>query len=139
MSVFEQYAANILMLFPNQDFLRDLYVKYRDIDVLSQLSFNQVYGLKPGSFIEGGKHDPNDYEDVDSIMHFLRLADFYDREQMPELTYFSSFDDLYDKLATIDTLAISAAMRTTNERRHRDIVRSWRDLLTSLENVVDMR
>ncbi len=133
MSLFEHYWSNLPLLLPTQAYLRELYAAHRMEGVLSQLSFNSVYGLRPGSAITPlDGPDPNQYDDIDAVMSWLRLADYYENEDMPHVVYFGPGDDLADKMNSVDPREIGARMRATNRVRRQRVYGAWQSVLDDL-------
>jgi hypothetical protein len=133
MSIFEQYTANVPLFFPGQRLLLELHAGYHSRGVLSQLSWNEVLGLPPGSSLPGcDARDPNRYNDTAALSPWIALADYYDPEFMPHLVYFDSFADLRRVLRETDLEAISARMRQFNARRKELIVARWAEALSTL-------
>ena len=135
MSIFEQYAANIPLFFPTIESMKYLYQQHREDGVLSQISFNQVLGIASGSCLTPGVGDPNAYDEIDNIMEWVKLADFYDKSEMAGLCYFSSFEELNDMLSEVDLLQISARMQASNAARRARILRLWREAIDRLSQV----
>jgi len=130
MSLFEQYSSNYPLLFPSRAFLRRLYEAHRDAGVLSELSFNRIEGLPPGSRIPcADDADPNAFDDVDVVMQWIELADFYDADNMPHITYFDSMADLDARLSSLDVHAVRSAMIETNRLRRTRVYDAWRSVL----------
>jgi hypothetical protein len=132
MSLFEQYTANIPLFMPSLWFLRKLHERHFREGVLSQLSYNQVDGLPPGSAVSADERDPNDYADTDVMMEWVKLADFYDPENMPHILHFDSFEHLRELLASSSLEAVSHRMRAHNATRRAAIIASWRATLANL-------
>lgn len=132
MSLFEQYTANVPHFMPSRRYLGTLHRQHLREGVLSQLSYNQVEGLPPGSAIPVDGMDPNDYTNTDVMMEWMKLADFFDPEQMPHIVQFESFDHLRELLASTDLEAVSHRMRLHNKSRRDAIVASWRETLARL-------
>lgn len=133
MSIFEYYAANIPLFFPSYEFLIELYTSFKRKGILSELSWNQVQQIKSGSVIEPGLRDPNNYEDLQNVKLWIKLADFYDDEWMPHLTYFNSFDDLFLKLKETDLTRISKKMKEFNRFKKARILNKWSEKLLDHE------
>jgi hypothetical protein len=132
MSIFEQYTSNIPLFIPSISFISKLHKEYYTEGVLSQLSFNQVAGLSPGSAIPVSGLDPNNYSDTDAIMEWMRLADYYDNNNMPYIIYFESFDHLKAIIGDVDVIGVSESMRNHNLRRKKQITESWQAILREL-------
>lgn len=134
MSIFEQYAANVPLFFPSFEFMRELHENYFSHGVLSQLSFNQVDGLPPKSAIPADEKDPNNFENTNSMMEWMKLADFYDEENMPHITYFASLNQLGEVLTTAAPMATSQKMRIHNSQRESSILSAWNSVLRQLNS-----
>lgn len=95
MSIFEQYTAGVPMLFPDPSF-----------------------GLSFRSFLsEAGRLIQHDSA--------YQLMDFYDTEMMPDLIYFSSLQDLNEKLSTVDFAQVHHKMAQHAESRKSMIYDRW--------------
>ena len=133
MSIFEQYTSNIPLFFPTKEFLMKLYTEKRYC-VLKEVSWNNYFGETSSSCIQfKGKHDPNDYNNNESVEEWLKYADFYDETWMPHLTYFSSFDELNSIVNSIDVDIISNNMKAFNETRKSLIYKKWTTLLSKIK------
>lgn len=124
MSIFEQYTASIPLFFPTKRLLIEL-MKQPDSGALSEISFNQVFGLGPGSRIEFGSEDPNDFTDSEVMSQWIDLADFYDAENMPHLTYFDSLEEIPEVLRSADLYAVSQEMKEHNQKRKENVYTAW--------------
>jgi hypothetical protein len=134
MSIFEMYAAGVPMFFPSVAFAAELYARYRDQGVFSELSFNQVYGLPSGSTIPAAKPDPNNFSDVADMSNWIAKSDFYDNANLDGLAYFDSFDHLAKLLQTADLDAMHRTMVSQHELRTENVYSAWRNILTDLGN-----
>lgn len=133
MSIFEQYTSNIPLFFPTKKFLMELYIENK-YSVLKEVSWNNYCGEASKSFIEyKGNHDPNDYNNNESVMEWLKYADFYDEEWMPYITYFSSFEELNSIVNTVDVNKISNNMKNFNETRKSLIYKKWDILINKIK------
>lgn len=135
MSIFEQYTSNIPLFFPTKEFLMDIY-KEKKYSVLKEVSWNNYFGLANKSFIDyKEKFDPNDYNNLDAVEHWLQFSDFYDQNWMPYITYFSSFDELNKLVETVDVHKISNQMKEFNMKRKSKIYEMWNQLIKNkIEN-----
>jgi hypothetical protein len=133
MSVFEQYSANIPLLFPTKDFLIQLWKQYSRHGVMSELSFRQIFDLSPNSLIDCDGLDPNNYESPESFVQWAGLSDFYDEEWMPHVEYYESVSELIFKINTLDFQEISARMKLFNGVRKERILDKWGKILKSLK------
>ena len=131
MSIFEMYAAGIPMLFPTLRFALQLFQEHREEGVFTELSYNQVRNLPPGSVIECGPDDPNRFNDVAVMSKWIAKADFYHAD-MPGLTYFDSFDELGNELRTMDTRAAHEAIHAHHKVRTEAVHRAWAKVIDRL-------
>jgi hypothetical protein len=128
MSICEQYTANIPLFFPSIKFLMELYEQ--GIDVLKQMSIVSTDSKKPGSLVSfRGRYDPNDYKDIVSVRHWLLSADYYDKDWMPHIQYFSSIEHLEYLLHTVNLAEISEKMRITNKWRRQEVYHRWANVV----------
>mgnify|MGYP003643928005 CR=1 FL=1 len=132
MSIFEQYTSNIPLFFPNHDFLKDLRARYGQNGVMSELSWNQVFNHSSNSSIFVGLDDPNNYKNNDMMMCWTKLADFYDKENMPHIQHFGSIEHLSHLIDTIDTDEVSEKMRLHNIVRRKDVYDKWQNVLKQI-------
>jgi len=109
MSIFEQYTGNIPLLFPTPDFNIEL---YKNGLTLTELSW-----------------DKNKKDDID----WIRLADYYNQEWMPYITYFSSLNNLKEIIIALDVDRVSVKMKDFNKIRKQRIYDKWESILN--ENI----
>lgn len=132
MSIFEHYNANIPLFFPSKKFIVELYQKHGS-EVLSELSWNRVFNLQPGSVIDCDRlQDPNSYNDLSIISSWIEHSDFYNTESMPYITYFDSIDDLMNKLLTTNLNDVSNKMKEFNLIKNSFIYQEWNKILTEI-------
>ena len=132
MSIFEFYTSNIPLFCPSIDFMCELYTKHGN-HVLSELTWNRVFNLGSGSKIKNNKlNDPNRYDDISIMSNWIKLSDFYNTEWMPNIVYFDSFDDLLNKLQTVNLNEISEKMKTFNSTRKLNIINKWKNKLSEI-------
>lgn len=136
MSLFEQYTANIPLIFPSRRLLMELYAKFHPFGLLSQLSWNQVHSRPPGSSIAyfngSDEPDPNGFDDLSAMSHWMRLADYYDENWMPHISYFDDFDQIGPLFAGLDTNQISRQMKEANQWRQAEVYRRWQEILDNI-------
>lgn len=132
MSIFEQYTSNIPLFFPSVKFLSELRERFPDNGVLSETSWNQVHGLPSNSIIFCGIEDPNNYKNISDVMRWIDLSDFYDKDNMPHICYFDSWENLNETLNTTDLNNVSSKMKMHNVKRKEDVYSSWKKILESL-------
>jgi len=129
MSIFEHYTANIPMFFPTPQFLLELYQQYPKDGILSEISWNQVLNLPPGSYISADKDDPNLYNNIDVIKKWIMHSDFYNTETLPHIQYFGSFDEMEHILNVSDVQSISANMRKQNILKRQKVYEAWNNII----------
>jgi hypothetical protein len=106
--------------------------KYSRYGVLSELSWNQVFGYSPCSVLETTP-DPNSYTNNEEMMKWVRYADFYDEQNMPFLQYYESFEHLQDILHHVDTESISMKMKKHNRLRQKEVYAKWQKVLEDIK------
>lgn len=111
MSIFEQYTANMPLLFPTLSFAKSLPF------FLSELFYSNT-ALE-------GQHVPPHLTEDSSIM----LSDFYDTDWMPHILYFDSLDELSDLSLNTNFKEVSEKMKQFNISRKEKIHSLWRTLL----------
>src|SRR5690606_17140687 len=72
------------------------------------------------------QYDPNNEVDYKAIRFWIQFADYY---QFPHIILFESWDDLVDKVGTVNLTAVSNAMRSFNAIQEREIVDKWAELI----------
>ena len=126
MSVFEQYCANVPLLFPSKEFTKQLL--HDSYPMYSEVSYRTVRGLSPKSLF-GLPGDPNNYT-AENLMKSLEYADFY---RFKNALYFDSLRDLDDKFKEINFNMVSFSMMQENIERRDTALSSWKETLDSLE------
>lgn len=131
MSIFEQYTANMPLFFPTKEYLLELAVQKL---ALSELSYTQVLNIENKSLIKyKGNIDPNNTNDINLLKQAIDLADFYN-EDMKEVMYFSSLDDLKEKINSTNFLQVSNRMEIHNIERKENIKNKWQKILKLVSN-----
>lgn len=134
MSMFEQYCANIPMFYPTKKYLLELYKEKHP--VIQQASWNKTYGRANLKSIipSTHEHDPNDYEDLPAITHWLQYADFY--SEFSCANYFDNKDELraYLTMPEDHLMFMSWRMREHNQARKELIYDKWRKLLEEVKH-----
>jgi hypothetical protein len=133
MSIFEQYTSNIPLFFPSLSLMKDLREKYSNNGVLSEISWNQVYNLPSNSVLFCGIEDPNNYNSLSEVMKWAELSDFYDKENMPHIQYFDSFEHLKEILNSCNLEEISNNMKEHNISRKKNIYNDWSKILKGIK------
>ena len=144
MSMFEYYTQNIPMFFPSVDLMIEM-KRLHGNKILGEATWNETWDLKPhqyptewkeGSVIKNGSNDPNHYQDLDKFKKWLPLADFYDTEWMPHIQYFNTWQELKNKLETInntDLMNISNDMKSANIIRKQKVYEKWKKIINEIK------
>lgn len=127
MSIFEQYTANVPLIFPTQKLLLDLFKNHIS---LSEISFNQVIGQPPNPSLH--KYDINAYNNLQVVEQSIKLSDFYDENWMPHLLYFNNEKELMYILNNTDFKSISSLMKHKNLLRKENIYNSWKIIMEKI-------
>ena len=128
MSIFEHYTANRPLFFPSEKFIHKLYFDGQNI--LSQVSNYQLWNTPPKTIVPyNGSLDLNNYKNPATIWEWLKYADFYDRNWMPHIQYFDSFEELNSMIRAVDFQKISDDMKLANIDRKQKIYSTWRKKL----------
>lgn len=137
MSMFEHYTSNIPTFVPSQEFLLDLCLDKHLPGIMSEVTWNQVENLKPGSSIFANNpsrknSDPNEYDSKETMRDWFSLSDFFS-EDMKHLCTFSSLEDLEKKLQTTDFKKVSSEMNIHNIERVRYTFNMWKQILGKIK------
>ncbi len=122
MSIFEQYTANVPLLFPDKNYLLELFLKNES---MSEISFRQVFSAAPKSELDVFS-DPNCYNNLPTFIDNLNLADFYNEEWMPHLVYFKNEEELKHLKTNLNFQDISNKMKEKNVERKQLVYSSWK-------------
>jgi hypothetical protein len=125
MSIFEQYTANVPLIFPDKKYLLELFLKN---ECMSEISFRQVFKKNPDSILETFE-DPNVFNNLNTFIKNLDYSDFYSKEWMPHIEYFSSEEDLKYKINNLNFDEISINMSIKNLERKEKIYNLWKEIL----------
>jgi hypothetical protein len=60
---------------------------------------------------------------------WIRLADWYDQNNMSDVIYFDSFESIDDVLSETNLLEVSLKMKAQNVIRENKVMNQWDDLL----------
>lgn len=132
MSIFEHYTSNIPLFFPSKKHIMELYQTFGQV-VLSELTWNRVFSLSPGSVIECDRsNDPNDYNNLEIMDRWIDYSDFYNQDSMPHIIYFDSPDDLLKKLDTTNLSEVSEKMSNFNKLKKVKVYEEWNKILSNL-------
>lgn len=107
MSIFEQYSANVPLLFPTIEFGKKIKGYLSELLFASNVRFSQ-----------------NLIEDT-----ALKLSDFYDAEWMPYVQYYDSISSLNFQIKNLSFSKISNEMDQFNKKRKEKIYQSWRSAI----------
>lgn len=111
MSIFEQYSANIPLIFPSKRFLKYL------IDT-SKIQFQSINAY-------GGMLNTYPYRDIN---FWINNADFYDSDNMKYIIYFNSFDEIESIINTTDFSQVSKNMEYWNKIRQQQVNNSLKSI-----------
>lgn len=124
MSFFEHYWLNIPLFVPTQRFLLELW----DAGLaLSQFSWHD-----PPT---GGSHLPQvgtslpDPNSTDGVIEWMQFYDFFNASEFPHVSYFDSWAELHEQLASVDGAAVSKRMAQQNVRRKTMNLMKWGGVL----------
>lgn len=132
MSIFEHYTANIPLFFPSKKYIMELYQTFGQV-VLSELTWNRIFHLAPGSIIECDRsNDPNDYNNLEIMERWVDYSDFYNQDSMPYIVYFDSPDDLLYKLESTNLSEVSENMSNFNKLKKVKVYDEWNKILNNL-------
>jgi hypothetical protein len=118
MFLFEMATLGKTVLVPDADFMKGL--ASSESGVLSELSYFQIHGLKTEHLSEG---DMNNYTSKHFYDGWMKFADFYQRDLMPNVVFFSDFSEL-SNLKGVEPLKKSKLLHrnlTLSENRSRFI------------------
>lgn len=133
MSIFEQYTANVPLFFPTYEYMTELRENYMFQGVMSELSWNQLFGLRSNSTLFKGFDDPNNYLDNNVMMEWIKLSDFYDNDNMPYVQHFESYDHLEELCVSSNLAEISKNMKKHNIERKESVYKKWEQLLKKIQ------
>lgn len=131
MSIFEQYTAGIPLLFPTKELSRMLYFDHKILfrefslkpNVLGHLEFNapqpQYFDL-----------DLNDHNSKDVFELALDNCDFYNKEWMPSIDFFNSFEELKEIVSGIKPLS---EKQDNRDFRKKYAYSEWNKILQSIK------
>jgi len=128
MSQYEQYTANMPMIFPSLDFLISMRKDYKQ-NVLSEITWYQII-CKP----QPNDGSPNAINDFDNLKKWVSFAEYYNKDSMPYLVYFNSLAEL-DNIINRDRSFFAEAsekMKTFNIKRRVRIIEWWKEFLKQI-------
>lgn len=130
MSVIEYYRMGLPIFAPSLQLLATWQVQRL---ILDELSWACISGHCNGPSLiqphERSPHrgtDPNNLTDYDSMLHWLQFADFYN---WPAVQYYDSWEDLFQKLISVELDEIHAEMMVFNAKNLEQARLEWLDVL----------
>lgn len=129
MSIFEQYYANVPLIFPTIKFSQKLLES--GWNLYSEVSYRQVLNLSPKSLFNI-KDDPN-YYSLENILKCLKYADFYD---FKNILYFDSFEDLEKIINNNNFIETSEKMKIENKQRYEKCKALWSEVILEIEGTL---
>lgn len=130
MSVFEYYRMGIPLFAPSVKLLARWQFEKR---VMHELTWSCVRKeCEKASSIRGhsdsphGDRDPNDMSSIENIEYWIKYADFY---ELPEITLYDSWADLFEKIMSADLDSIHQRMMAHNEEQKEKIRVEWTKIL----------
>ena len=130
MSVFEYYRMGIPCFAPSVKLLARWQFEKR---VMHELTWSCVSKeCEKASSIQGhfdsphGDRDPNDMSSIENIEYWIKYADFY---ELPEITLYDSWEDLFEKIMNADLDSIHQRMMIHNNEQKNKIRAEWTKIL----------
>lgn len=122
MSIFEQYMANVPLIFPTKAFMKR-YIK------MGKISFQSRYVRHEKRRISYPPELEPALNDATWIDFWLDRADYYDRENMKYILYFDSLPELAHILQTTNFEEVSQLMAEWNTERELVIHDKWKEIM----------
>jgi len=123
----EVYANSIPMFVPSIDFMIEL-------NCMDDWKLNCVHycpgGYNPPKHLNSTHEFDPESQDKESQRYWLKFADFY---RWPFITYFSSFEELFLKLKTVDTNEIHRNMVIENEKRLEKAHSTYKNIFQNIQ------
>ena len=137
MFIFEQYNANMPMLFPSFDYLVYLWKNYMHLGVMSEISHWGVFNLDKKRTInirmKNNIPNLNDYKDIKSFKFWSSLSEFYDNDIMPYIEFYDSIGELEYKLLTLKFEEISYKINKFNIKKRSEIINKWKNVFKRIK------
>jgi hypothetical protein len=126
MSIFEQYSANVPLLFPSKDFLKSLIKN----GYYFQSRYNKIWNQNC-KYISNLEIAFNDETWID---FWIDNADYYDENNMKHIIYFNNLDELYhiidnNENSNIYYNEISKKMKEHNTIRIKESLNKWKNII----------
>lgn len=130
MSLFEYYRMGIPLFAPSVKLLARWQIEK---SVMHELTWSCVRKeCEKASSIRGhvdsphGDRDPNDMSSIENIEYWIKYADFY---ELPEITLYDSWEDLFEKIMSADLQTIHKRMMAYNDEQKDKIRSEWKRIL----------
>lgn len=130
MSVFEYYRIGIPLFAPTPALLARWQFEKRVMHELTWACVSKE--CEKASSIQGhvdsphGDRDPNDMSSIENIEYWIKYADFY---ELPEITLYDSWEDLFEKIMSADLDSIHQRMMVYNGEQKDKIRAEWTKIL----------
>eukprot|EP00698_Gefionella_okellyi_P007975 TRINITY_DN1954_c0_g1_i1.p1 TRINITY_DN1954_c0_g1~~TRINITY_DN1954_c0_g1_i1.p1 ORF type:complete len:365 (+),score=43.45 TRINITY_DN1954_c0_g1_i1:541-1635(+) len=134
-SLIEYYAMGLPLFVPSRKLLKNWHLEQ---GVLTELTWDRVRQGKPAAGSPLPKHprctlnenfDPNNELDPNSLDFWLQFADFY---QWPHIQTWSSFEELVNKLSSVDLGDVSRRMLAHHDHLSRVARQRWIGVLNRM-------
>ena len=116
MSIFEQYTANIPLVFPSKEFAKN------HPEMLHQVMWSTIHN-RPA------ETPANEIDIEKNWMDYLDLADWMD---WPHIQHFDSIPHCLQIVGNMDEMAISEAMKEENVKRKEYVYSKWDSILKGI-------
>jgi hypothetical protein len=129
MSLFEQYTANIPLLFPSKRLLKELVTNGKS-----------QFDVRYTTLFDGNKRSYPQYlkdalDDDKYINFFIDKADYYNTDVFKYINYYDSLESIEDLVNSINTDEISKKMFEWNKIREKLIYNKWENFFTDIFNI----
>lgn len=129
MSLFEQYTANIPLLFPTKRLLKELVSnKIAQFDVRYTTLFDGNKRKYPAYLSDA-------LDDDKYIDFFIDRADYYNEDVFKYISYYDSLDSINDLVNNLDTKQISKQMTEWNKIREKKIYLQWKQFFSNIFDI----
>jgi len=118
MSLFEHYSSGVPIFMPSKDFLKDLILS-KKIEFGSFNTKKYWQGLIPKNILE-----------TTNLDWWLERCDYYDKENMPYIHLFNSWEDLKEQLENFSlTVDFYTLKKVHLEQREKWILGEWKKIM----------
>lgn len=125
MSVFEQYYANVPLMFPSKKLIQEMLDN--NIPILSELSYRAIKGLPPKSLFDL-EEDPNNY----TKQNLIKSLDYSDFCRLKNIIFFDSIEEIENKFKNVDFDLVSLLMKMENMEREQTVHNQWKSILDTI-------